>query len=94
MCMLGTSKIVGSAPIRARRCLPTLDRPRIVPQSRQSLHRADARVKKMVVTPVQHQAIRMHCRLDWLLGKRALLARSAHLAAGSQAKKAKHAKCA
>ncbi len=64
--------------------LPTEERPRIVLQGDHGLYRADARVGEMAPAPVLHYATRMLARLIFVL----------FLAVGSQAKKAKQAKCA
>jgi hypothetical protein len=73
-----------AVPILTFRLLPTLDRPRIVLHGDQRMDLAEARIDKMPVAPVLHNAIRVLLRL--------LIVSVSVLPVGSRAKKTEDAK--
>jgi len=88
--MVKKSTAVEPVPIPAFRRLPTEDRPRIALHGDQGLYGAEARIDNMAVARVLYDAIRM---LDRAVSF-AVSTSISVLAVGSQAKKAKRAKCA
>ena len=88
--MVKKSTAVEPVPIPTFRRLPTEQRTGIVLQGDQRLYGAEARIDSMAVAPVLYDAI-------WMLDRALSFAASTSfsvLAVGSQAKKAKRAKCA